>query len=773
MPRAIPVFRVFVSSTFGDLKGERNALDKRVFPKLRDLCASHGAEFQAIDLRWGISAEASVDQRIVEICLSEVDRCRQATRRPNFLLLLGDRYGKSLLPPALDAEPFRRLLTRLTQDDAKRANHWYKEDANAVPVVFVLQPRRGRYREGKAWRVEQDKLQVALLRAAEHLAEAAVLELLGTSITEQETARGIPVGGPDIPGAVFVFRRMLEGLPQNTSAGNYRDLVEGEERLDTQAADSLRRFHDDVYRRLDGCQAVTEYRAVWDAMAGGPTTEHTDQLCRDVYDALAGAITEELRLVAQVDSHQSEEQTHHDFGAERRRSFTGRRDELDAISRYLRSDTARPLLVIGDPGIGKTALLAEAAYRAGAQAGGRPVIARFIGATPRSADPRTLVDDLRRSLPGLAGRVEDTPPVGLPALAEAFRDALAAVPPRSGLVLVLDALDQLAGAPDLSWLPSELPSGVRVVLSAQRGSAAEHAAAELRAITVHLGALPAGEGDELLSRWLGEAGRALTEDQRKEVTSPFAEYGNPLHLRLAFEEARRWASYTHVPPGTLASDVPGILRQLLDRLESEHGPALVRRALGLLAASRDGLSEGEMLDLLSGDGAVLGEVGRRMPKSPPTEGRLPPILWARLHADLEPYLNERRSEGRVLLGFYHRQLTEAVTARYMSGEDAAGMHRYLAEYFAAQPLDLVDGARSVANTRKLHELSYQQAYGGCWDDLYATLTDFRFLQRKIEAIGVEEHTGQQGHVDVTHTGVYALQDDFQLALRLWPEKETM
>ena len=51
-------FRVFVSSTFNDLKAERNALEWGVFPRLREYCQKHGGRFQAIDLRRGIS-EAS------------------------------------------------------------------------------------------------------------------------------------------------------------------------------------------------------------------------------------------------------------------------------------------------------------------------------------------------------------------------------------------------------------------------------------------------------------------------------------------------------------------------------------------------------------------------------------------------------------------------------------------------------------------------------------------------------------------------------------------
>ena len=68
-------FRLFVSSTFADTTVERNALQKHVFPKLQQLCAGRGARFHAIDLRWGVSEEAALDQQTVNICLDEVRRC--------------------------------------------------------------------------------------------------------------------------------------------------------------------------------------------------------------------------------------------------------------------------------------------------------------------------------------------------------------------------------------------------------------------------------------------------------------------------------------------------------------------------------------------------------------------------------------------------------------------------------------------------------------------------------------------------------------------------
>ena len=67
-------FRVFVSSTFSDLIAKRNALQERTFPRLREYCQQKGARFQAIDLRWGVSEEAALDQQTMNICMQELKR---------------------------------------------------------------------------------------------------------------------------------------------------------------------------------------------------------------------------------------------------------------------------------------------------------------------------------------------------------------------------------------------------------------------------------------------------------------------------------------------------------------------------------------------------------------------------------------------------------------------------------------------------------------------------------------------------------------------------
>ena len=115
MPRATRTFRIFVSSTFEDMAAERNALQERVFPRLRDLCAEHDARFQAIDLRWGVRDEASLDQQTMGVCLAELARCQATTPRPNFIVLLGDRYGWRPPPAEVPADEFQAIRGAVTE----------------------------------------------------------------------------------------------------------------------------------------------------------------------------------------------------------------------------------------------------------------------------------------------------------------------------------------------------------------------------------------------------------------------------------------------------------------------------------------------------------------------------------------------------------------------------------------------------------------------------------------------------------------------------------
>lgn len=221
-------FRIFVSSTFSDLKEERNVLQMKVFPRLRELCQEYGCKFQAIDLRWGVREEAAIDQQTMRICLDEIDRCQKTTPRPNFILLLGDRYGWRPLPAEIPADEFDKIKGKLVNSDDKALlNKWYRRDNNAIPPVYCLQAREVKTRNGvkeeeqkkareeetREWSQVELKLRRILLSVVGDLplSEDQRMKYMA-SATEQEIAAGA-MKVPDAQEHVFCFFRKIKSIP--------------------------------------------------------------------------------------------------------------------------------------------------------------------------------------------------------------------------------------------------------------------------------------------------------------------------------------------------------------------------------------------------------------------------------------------------------------------------------------------------------------------------------------------------------------------------------
>ena len=388
------IFRVFVSSTFSDLKKERNALHKYVFPRLRELCLKKGCRFQAIDLRWGIPEEAGLDQQTMRICFDEIARCRKVSPRPNFIVLLGERYGWCPLPYEIPCDEYDKILLKVT-DLGKRGllSDWYRRDDNAVPPVYDLQPRTGRYVENSNWGPVERRLRSILIEAVGQfdLPEEKTIKYR-TSATEQEILRGLmeEEGARD---HVFCFFRRINGLPQSIVARDFIDLDE-KGTPDREAILRLQGLKNRLEKRLPA--NTFHYETRWDKK--GPLYNHIDQLCADVLTNLSRVIEEEITRISERDLFHEENAAHEAFGTERIRFFTGRADILEDISEYVRRPSKHPYLIHGISGSGKTALMAKAVERIRQGHSSSPVLYRFIGATPGSSEGRSLLEDLYRQI---------------------------------------------------------------------------------------------------------------------------------------------------------------------------------------------------------------------------------------------------------------------------------------------------------------------------------------------------------------------------------------
>ena len=88
----VATVKMFISSTFNDMHGERDVITRNIFPALNQRLLDSGRRVRAVpfDLRWGLTAEDTSDNGLgaLEHCLIGTDACR-----PFFVLLLGERYG--------------------------------------------------------------------------------------------------------------------------------------------------------------------------------------------------------------------------------------------------------------------------------------------------------------------------------------------------------------------------------------------------------------------------------------------------------------------------------------------------------------------------------------------------------------------------------------------------------------------------------------------------------------------------------------------------------
>ena len=759
-------FRLFISSTFSDFIAEREALQKEVFPQLERFCAQHGARFQAVDLRWGITEDAQSEHDTMRICLEEVRRCQQLSPRPNFAILIGDRYGWEPVPARIALAHWRRLVAAAAPADRKILRAAYRgPDRNALPPVYHLNPRKGSWAENE---VRESVLREALRRAA----DAAGLEgderlPYFASATHQEIALGA-LAGDDAPDHVHAFVRQLQGLPWDETASDFIDWDAKRSQPVRGARQRLRALEASLRTRIGA--HVHDVQARWsDAWSQGVADpEYLDAFCRDFLAHQMALIESELESLEHSDPTTERDLRHQAFGVKRSDVFAGRKPLLSRIARYQAVTSSKrvrgPLVLIGAGGSGKSALLARAARVD--QGSGALVVQRYIGGVPGAESVKTLVGDLAADLARLQGQPEPLVSADLKVLTESFHQSLAYARADRPLHVYLDALDQLDeadGAWMLEWLPRELPPHVRLVVSLRAGTSVEATARRLfEKNLIEVPPMSSSEGRAMLEAWLSDkqaawfnagiapsVGRRLTPRQKQQVLATFDQSGSALWLKLAYEEASTWASWDE--PRSLPASVQEMIEDLIDTrlLEGEnHAPIFVARALAYLTAGRFGLSDDELACALGADARVRAEFRAndktRIKWEDPR--KLPPILWSRLYFDLSPYLGVAQVDGALVMRWFHREFAEVLAHRYLATPELkAIIHGALGDVFRRMDRELrltqtgddalfrmtdASGRQVSVAMRRIMEEPWQLAQAGRVSDLEALLSDFGFCMAK-------------------------------------------
>nr|XP_053631306.1 NACHT domain- and WD repeat-containing protein 1-like [Cherax quadricarinatus] len=188
------------------------------------------------------------------------------------------------------------------------------------------------------------------------------------------------------------------------------------------------------------------------------------------------------------------------------------------------------------------------------------------------------------------------------------------------------------------------------------------------------------EGNNRLESILKQHQRSLNEEQRELISRSIQECPLPLYVEVTGWAACGWTGGDTRP--LLKSSLLQQINVVFDDLERSYGQVEVSHMLGYLTAAKHGLSDSEMLDILSCDEDVLEKV--LLHCSPPVR-RCPSLLWVQLTQRLQPFLMHTTVSGLCLLTWRYQSFREAARDRYLATPDQRTLcHTALIDYFQSK-----------------------------------------------------------------------------------------
>ena len=267
--------------------------------------------------------------------------------------------------------------------------------------------------------------------------------------------------------------------------------------------------------------------------------------------------------------------------------------ELRARDLMKHGKVNKPLVIHGPSGCGKTSLMAQIAFTCDSWFQREPVkVIRFLGTSPHSATIRDVLVSICEQIWEVYNISRPDIDIGrdftfLTLYVQALLCKISTED--KPLVILLDSIDQLSDddyAHSMDWLPILLPPNTYLILSMvpQTKSCLDNAMLLINDPDrfTEVPELPRETACDILSCWYDSIGRTLTCEQQDHILNSLRRCPQPMFLKLAFEQARAWKSYTPQDEWVIGHSVKTAIEHMFSNLERDHGQILVAKALGML-----------------------------------------------------------------------------------------------------------------------------------------------------------------------------------------------
>ena len=610
--------RVFISSTFQDMQGERYYLMTRTFPKLRQYAARRNVTLKELDLRWGITEEEYKSGEFLDICLREVENTV-----PFFIGIIGNRYGS--VPKASDID------SRVTE--------------RFPPIRSYLD---------------------------RHL-----------SVTEMEIQFGV-LERPEDMHAYFFIKQQEEEADNLIMLRHLKDAVRAS------------RYPSATYSSLEDLAAQVESSFI--------------------------ALLDSLFPEGELSEHQKEKLVQQSFISKLSSTYVKDAGNFGRLDEFAKTPASPYLVVTGESGTGKSALLANWAkeHLLSHDFTVIPYFSSNGGNQTHSRILRYLADEI-------CGQFGIEPPQ-CKEEEKRLQKVLDLFALRSDrLVIVLDAINQIAdtgNAKMLNWLPVP-PENVKYIFSTLEDDRTAKVFRSRNYPIFTLERLSLSQRKKLIEDYLHSYGKKFTGSQMEKILGD-AQCCNTLVLKTLLDELISCGQYETLDDRIehyLGCDsVATFYGRVLDRFEQDFGKDFVRRVLSLIAVSRNGLSEEETMHI----------TGAKQ------------LEWSDFYCSFSTHLNNQ--SGRFV--FTHSYITSTVWSRYLEGDE---------DFEADCRNAVVAEQESILTENAMKEVPFQLFRLKAWARLHDYITDRRYLIFAMDFDEVEIGTYWR-HIDEELPDRYSLMD---------------